>query len=102
VEDRSSVSFLQHPAEKVFIKLAEDSLRDFSDSAKLPYTVEAMCKLVDENCAGAHSQFNTTEECETYYKSLPHHNPVCQAKYGEFAMQGESLICKYLQVFTIL
>eukprot|EP00966_Prymnesium_polylepis_P239505 5538957-Prymnesium_polylepis.1 len=76
----------------------------FSDSARWPSigsVVTSMCTKILANCNGTHAQYNSSQECEAYLLSLPHHNQACQSKWGAYTAMGESLMCKYLHHFMI-
>jgi len=71
----------------------------FIDSAKVEGTVSNMCSEILKECVGKHQQFSSQTDCENYMSSLPHVDPICEWKYGPFAVQGESLMCKFLHHF---
>eukprot|EP00041_Stephanoeca_diplocostata_P017560 m.356136 g.356136 ORF g.356136 m.356136 type:complete len:1633 (+) comp20746_c0_seq2:97-4995(+) len=73
--------------------------QEFSNSARVHGTIEAMCVRVMESCTETNQQFDSVENCTAYYTSLPLHDPTCQEKFGPYTTKGESLMCKYLHQF---
>eukprot|EP00966_Prymnesium_polylepis_P025000 576342-Prymnesium_polylepis.2 len=71
--------------------------RAFSDSAALPSvntSISRVCETVQSNCNGSNTQFLSLEACAAYLSSLPHHDPACQEKFGEYTAKGHSFMCK--------
>eukprot|EP00984_Skeletonema_dohrnii_P009580 scaffold3660_cov129-Skeletonema_dohrnii-CCMP3373.AAC.14 len=83
------------------LKIPQETVKAFSDSAKVSGTVDSVCKTVMEHCTGELQQYSTTEECISFLGSLPHHDQTCQDKYGEYSAMGSSFMCKYLHHFMI-
>lgn len=66
----------------------------FTDSARDPAEIRRACTRMLGFCQGKNAQYETVEECENHWNSLPMHDPVCQKRDGPVTWQGNSRICK--------
>lgn len=74
-------------------------LKAFSESSAQNTTVADMCTSIMAKCVGQHQQYDNYTACVQYLGSLPHHDPRCMGKFGQYNAMGQSLQCKYLHHF---
>ena len=74
----------------------EDDNIDFFASGA--YTNHHICSVVMNDCVGEHKQFNSLEECVSFYDALPKEDPTCQNKETGvgYALQGNTTLCRFL------
>ena len=75
------------------------TIDQFVASGKTPNRIKEVCERIQSSCKDEHKQFESEAECVKYMTSLPHHDPICQHKFGPQAVQGQSFMCKFLHHF---
>ena len=83
------------------LEFPQESAVAFSESGKVEGTAESVCQAVQGHCVGGLQQYTSIDNCIGYLGSLPHHDPVCQEKCGDYTALGDSFMCKHLHHFMI-
>uniref|UniRef100_A0A7S2VVU3 ABC transporter domain-containing protein n=1 Tax=Triparma pacifica TaxID=91992 RepID=A0A7S2VVU3_9STRA len=67
------------------------------------YTDERLCQEVMKDCTGEFQQFESQEECESFYGALPKYDQNCLNRENgvNYALQGNTTLCRFLHHFMM-